>query len=64
MNDDVVISYNLNMPPPTVKEAHDADKLALGIIMLAEKWNASPQVMLYALHRVLDKMGELAKSHG
>lgn len=61
MNDEIVINYNLNMPPPTEGQAKEADKLAVGIFMLADKWNASPQVMLYALHRVISRMEQLAK---
>jgi UDP-N-acetylmuramyl pentapeptide synthase len=63
MNDDIAIDYKLTLPPPTEGQAKEADKLAVGIFTIAEKWNASPQVMLYALHRVLHKMEEMARSH-
>jgi hypothetical protein len=63
MHDDTTVSFDLKMPPPTEAQAREADRLALGILMIAEKWNAAPTIMLYALHRVLHKMEEMARSH-
>ena len=63
MNDDTVVSFDLQLPPPTEAQSKEADALAVGIFMLAQKRNASPQILLYAMHRVLNRMESMAKAH-